>query len=230
MSAHDQVTVELIGISGAGKSTLAESLTRELNARGVNAVATRRETPIKPTMAQKLNGAKQGLREAANVASCFLSHGGMTRSCAGRLRRGARGAIWFGGIATDRIDVAIIEPGWLMQFVGLCMQQRRAPDSRICDQVLDRMIRPDILAVLDNSVDVSLSRMEGRQRGLPRSMQALDTKNLIDGLECGRAACTALAEAARRRGVRTYRLAVSDLPADQVVHAVLNDAILPVIA
>jgi len=215
------VSVEIIGVSGAGKTALARLLTTALRANGHFAAQTRWFDEVDTTWSSRLRGTARALLDLVTLGP-RLWQGQLDRGRLRRLRRGFHYAIAQRILQSATNGWVIIsEPGWIMQLVGTAMQLGRIPAEADIFAFL-RASTPDLLVVLDTAPEVAISRMRGRNRGLPKQLRNLDCAELTSKMICGRETCRRIAQCATISGIQILTVEASDSSAGAVADGVAN--------
>ena len=80
----------------------------------------------------------------------------------------------------------------------------------------------DYLVILTAEPQISISRMKGRHRGIPTGLRRLNANELQECLERGNGTSAVLDYAGRTMGIKTLKLDVSKLEADEVAQNVVK--------
>lgn len=227
--SYASVIVEIVGLSGAGKTTLAELLPDFLAKSNAHAIHSKTQPAAGFSLRVKVAGALLAIKDVVRLSPFFLLpliNGDPRLGLSGfrRLIKSFRHAMprRVLPLALPCNTVIVQEPGWPMELLSHYLYSKRPLTDADARRFLNAAPPIDYLVILTAEPQISVARMKGRQRGVPKGLRHLNADELQECLERGNGASAALDRAGRAMGINTVKLDVSNLEANEVAQHVLK--------
>ena len=225
--SNTPVIVEILGPSGVGKTTLAEHLPDFFAKSNARAVHSKTRSIAGFSLSVKAAGALLAIKDVVRLSPFFLrplTYGDTRLGLSGfrRLLKSFRHALprRVLSIALPCNTVIVQEPGWPMELLSHYLYSKRPLTEAAALRFLDAAPSINYLIILTAEPQISIARMKGRQRGIPKGLRHLNADELQECLQRGNATSAVLDRSGRTMGIKTLKLDVSKLEADEVAHHV----------
>jgi len=225
--SYASVIVEIVGLSGAGKTTLAEQLPDFFAKSNAHAIHSKTQPAAGFSLRVKAAGALLAIKDVVRLSPYFLRpfiDGDQRLGLSGfrRLLKSFRHAMprRVLPLALPCNTVIVQEPGWPMELLSHYLYSRRPLTDADARRFLNAAPPIDYLIILTAEPQISVARMKGRPRGIPKGLRHLNADELHEWLERGNITSAVLDYAGRAVGIKTLKLDVSKLEANEVAQHV----------
>ncbi len=217
------VVIEIVGVAGTGKSTLAENLAARLKCENFLAVESRDARNYMGGSTQNILGTVMAGVDVLAFLVFFLRHlfGGQfsfSTGAANRLKMAARHTVQRRTLEgkLGRNGIIVQEPGSLMHLLGHYMYIEKLLSTAITSEFITASPAINFAIILRADPEVSLARMNMRQRGVPKSMRKYRGARLLEIIQHGNYCASTISRACASLGIKALELDVSGLDANAV--------------